>query len=720
MPTQYAAIPTLRAVNPSSPPENATLDEPTLYFNKELSWVDFNWRVLALAMDERTPLLERVKFVAITASNLDEFVQKRIGGLRRLEAVGVRQQSDDGRTPAEQLRLIYSATTQMHSRLTALWENELRPRLATEAGVQVVSYADLSVEQRSRLHERFHDEIYQVLTPLAVDPGHPFPFISNLSLSLAVVLRNRRQGLTQFARIKLPNPRLIDVTYTETDSDPAELGACRIFVPVEQLVAAHVEELFPGMEIVSVHPFRVTRNADVRRDEEEAEDLLEMISAELRERRFAAVVRLEVDKAMPEYDRQLLVRELNLRPEDVYEVDGLLDLTCLFAVAGTERPALQYTPWEPVIPERLQHEGETKDTPDIFSIIGKGDLLVHHPYDSFAASTQRLLEEAAEDPRVLAIKQTLYRTSDNSPIVKSLIRAAEKGKQVAVLVEVTARFDEANNIEWAQILETAGVHVTYGLVGLKTHTKATLIVRSEQGRIRTYCHTGTGNYNPKTARLYTDLGLFTCRPEVGRDIVNLFHFLTGYAPGQRYEQALVAPDYMRKRFEALIDAEIAHQHESGNGRIIVKMNGLDDNRMVRKLYEASQAGVQIDLIIRGHCTLRPGLPGFSDNIRVISILGRFLEHDRIFYFHNNGKPVTIIGSADWRTRNLVRRVELAVPVTEPALQQQLIDILQAALIDNRSAWELDADGYYRLRMPAPDDEVREFQVIMMEKARERG
>lgn len=720
MPTQYAAIPTLRAVNPSSPPENATLDEPTLYFNKELSWVDFNWRVLALAMDERTPLLERVKFVAITASNLDEFVQKRIGGLRRLEAVGVRQQSDDGRTPAEQLRLIYSATTQMHSRLTALWENELRPRLATEAGVQVVSYADLSVAQRSRLHERFHDEIYQVLTPLAVDPGHPFPFISNLSLSLAVVLRNRRRGLTQFARIKLPNPRLIDVTYTETDSDPAELGACRIFVPVEQLVAAHVEELFPGMEIVSVHPFRVTRNADVRRDEEEAEDLLEMISAELRERRFAAVVRLEVDKAMPEYDRQLLVRELNLRPEDVYEVDGLLDLTCLFAVAGTERPALQYTPWEPVIPERLQHEGETKDTPDIFSIIGKGDLLVHHPYDSFAASTQRLLEEAAEDPRVLAIKQTLYRTSDNSPIVKSLIRAAEKGKQVAVLVEVTARFDEANNIEWAQILETAGVHVTYGLVGLKTHTKATLIVRSEQGRIRTYCHIGTGNYNPKTARLYTDLGLFTCRPEVGRDIVNLFHFLTGYAPGQRYEQALVAPDYMRKRFEALIDAEIAHQHESGNGRIIIKMNGLDDNRMVRKLYEASQAGVQIDLIIRGHCTLRPGLPGFSDNIRVISILGRFLEHDRIFYFHNNGKPVTIIGSADWRTRNLVRRVELAVPVTEPALQQQLIDILQAALTDNRSAWELDADGYYRLRMPAPDDEVREFQVIMMEKARERG
>jgi polyphosphate kinase len=444
-----------------------------------------------------------------------------------------------------------------------------------------------------------------------------------------------------------------------------------------------------------------------------------MISAELRERRFAAVVRLEVDKAMPEYDRQLLMRELNLRPEDVYEVDGLLDLTCLFALTGIERPALQYEPWEPVIPERLRHEGESKDTPDIFSIIRKGDLMVHHPYDSFAASTQRLLEEAAEDPNVLAIKQTLYRTSDNSPIVKALICAAEKGKQVAVLVEVSARFDEANNIEWAQMLENSGVHVTYGLVGLKTHAKATLIVRSERDRIHTYCHIGTGNYNPKTARLYTDLGLLTCRPELGRDVVNLFHFLTGYAPGQRYEQALVAPEYMRKRFEALIDAEIAHQQESGNGRMIAKMNGLDDKRIVHKLYEASQAGVQIDLIIRGHCTLRPGLPGYSDNIRVISILGRFLEHDRIFYFHNNGKPVTIIGSADWRTRNLVRRVELAVPVTEPALQQRLIDVLHDALSDNRSAWELDCDGNYRLRMPAPGEEVREFQAIMMEKARER-
>ncbi|MCB9115505.1 MAG: polyphosphate kinase 1 [Caldilineaceae bacterium] len=371
------------------------------------------------------------------------------------------------------------------------------------------------------------------------------------------------------------------------------------------------------------------------------------------------------------------------------------------------------------MPPRLQLRAETGRA-NIFAIIRQGDLLVHHPYDSFAASTEQLLKEAAEDARVLAIKQTLYRTSDDSPIVKALIRAAEKGKQVAVLVEVSARFDEANNIEWAQILETAGVHVTYGLVGLKTHTKATLIVRSEGDRIRTYCHIGTGNYNPKTARLYTDLGLLTCRPELGRDLVNLFHFLTGYAPGQRYEQVLVAPDYMRTRFEELIEREMANQQENGNGRIIAKMNGLDDRRMVRKLYEASQAGVAIDLIIRGHCTLRPGLPGFSENIRVLSILGRFLEHDRIFYFHNNGQPITIIGSADWRTRNLTRRVELATPVTEPALQQQLIDILHDALADNRYGWELDGDGYYRLRLPAEDEPVRSFQDEMMERAVERS
>ncbi len=711
-----ANIPILRAVNPAPVPAGATLENPQLYFNKELSWVDFNWRVLALAMDERTPLLERVKFVAITASNLDEFVQKRVGGLKRQEAAGVRQLSDDGRTPAEQLRLLIQAIAQMHQRMTAVWEQELRPRVAEAAGIVIHDYASLTDDQRAQLAERFRHEIYQVLTPLAVDPGHPFPFISNLSLSLAVMLRHRKHGTLHFARLKLPSPRWLEVTGAGSAAGEPALHV----VPMEALVAAHVGELFPGMEVVSVHPFRVTRNADVLRDEEEAEDLLEMISAELRERRFAPVVRLEVARAMPESDRQWLVRELALLPEDICEVDGLLDLTSLFRFVGVQRPALKAAAWEPVVPPRLQHEGESKEQRDIFAIMRGGDLLVHHPYDSFAASVEQLLREAAEDPRVMAIKQTLYRTSDDSPIVKALIRAAEKGKQVAVLVEVTARFDEANNIEWAQILENAGVHVTYGVVGLKTHTKATLIVRADDDRIRTYCHIGTGNYNSKTALLYTDIGLLTCRPELGRDLVNLFHFLTGYAPDQRYEQVLVAPDSMRTRFEALIDAEIANQQAHGNGRIVVKMNGLDDLRMVRKLYTASQAGVPIDLIIRGHCSLRPGLPGFSENIRVMSILGRYLEHDRVFYFHNNGQPQLFIGSADWRTRNLTRRVELATPVVEPALQQQLIDILQAALRDNRLAWDLDADGHYRLRTPAPGEEVRDFQATMMAWAQARS
>jgi polyphosphate kinase len=702
-----------KAVDPKPVPEGAGLDDTALYLNKELSWIDFNWRVLALAMDERTPLLERVKFVAITASNLDEFVQKRVGGLRRQEAAGVLQLSEDGRTPSEQLRLLRASMDQMHARMTAIWEHELRPLLSERASIYIWSYRELSSFQREQLHALFRAQIYQVLTPLAVDPGHPFPFISNLSLSLAVALRHKRRKTTHFARLKLPHPRWLEVPQ-ETPSNPGEERLD--LIPVEQVVAAFIDELFPGMEVIRVHPFRVTRNADVSRNEEEAEDLLEMISAELRERRASPVVRLEVEKEMPENDRQLLMRELELVPEEVNEVEGLLDLTGLFRIAGASRPPLQYESWQPVVPSRLRDEGETKDTRDIFAIIRRGDLLVHHPYESFAASTEQFIREAADDPQVLAIKQTLYRTSDDSPIVKALIRAAENGKQVAVLVEVSARFDEANNIEWGEMLENSGVHVTYGLLGLKTHTKATLIVRSEDHGIKTYCHIGTGNYNPKTARLYTDLGLLTCRPELGYDLVNLFHFLTGYAPEQTYEEVLVAPDYMRSRFEALITREIEHQERHGNGRIVAKMNGLDDQRMVRTLYHASQKGVQIDLIIRGQCTLRPNLPGYSDNIRVISILGRFLEHDRIFYFHNNGSPETYIGSADWRTRNLTRRVELVTPVRTPELRQRLINILADALADNRFAWDLDADGQYRLRMPAQGEPERSFQALMMARA----
>ncbi len=707
-----------KAVAPRPVPADAGLDDPTLYFNQELSWIDFNWRVLAMALDERTPLLERVRFLAITASNLDEFTQKRVGGLKRQEAAGVRRLSLDGRTPSEQLALLRQAILVMHRTMTATWEETLRPLLREQAGVEICRYEELHPHQQEQLYAYFRRQIYPILTPLAVDPGHPFPFISNLSLSLAIILRHGRRESTHFARVKIPVQRWVEVPPPPNagNDDPIRYR----FLLVEQLIAHHIGELFPGMEVMSVHPFRITRNADILRDEEEADDLLQMISEELRERRFAPVVRLEVDQAMPEYDRELLIRELDLVPDDVYEVNGMLDLTDCFAIADLNLPHLKFEPWEPAIPYVLLHEGETKETRDIFAIIRRGDLLIHHPYESFTASTQRLIEEAAADPKVLAIKQTIYRTSDESPIVKALIQASERGKQVAVLVEVKARFDEANNIEWGRMLENSGVHVAYGLVGLKTHAKATLIVRREGDTLRTYCHIGTGNYNPKTAQLYTDLSYFTCKPALGRDLVNLFHYLTGYAPDQRYEQALVAPQQMRARFHQLIENEIRFQQEHGNGRIIAKMNALDDSRIIQDLYRASQAGVQIDLIVRGHCCLRPQLPGYSDNIRVISILGRFLEHDRIYYFHNNDDPLVLLGSADWRTRNLKYRVELITPVHEPALRQRLIRILEMALEDNRLAWDLDAEGRYTLRMPPSPPETRNFQERLMQLAIQRA
>jgi polyphosphate kinase len=700
-----------KAVVPRPVPPDADLNHPALYFNQELSWVDFNWRVLHLALDERTPLLERVRFVAITASNLDEFIQKRVGGLKRQEAARVRKLSPDGRSPTEQLELLQDATLQMHRTMTQTWEEVLRPALREKAGIFIHTYDDLNSKQRKSLYNTFRSHFYPILTPLTVDPGHPFPFISNLSLSLAVVLRHPDFGTTHFARLKVPtiHGRWLPVPHAPQHS----------YLPVEQLLAQHIDELFAGMEIVSASPFRVTRNADIRRDEEEAEDLLAMISGELRERRAAPVVRLEVAPGTTKYTRQLLMRELGLGKTDIVDVAGQIDLTGCFKLADLNFPELKYRPWEPVIPHRLQYEGQTRDTQNIFAILRQGDLLVHHPYESFAASTQRLIEEAAVDPQVVAIKQTLYRTSDESPIIKALVKAAEMGKQVAVLVEVKARFDEANNIEWAQMLENVGVHVTYGLVGLKTHTKATLIVREEKGNLKLYGHIGTGNYHPKTARLYTDLGLLTCSPTLGLDLVNLFHYLTGFAPRQKYAQVLVAPRDMGKAFVELIRQEVAAQAEGGQGQIIAKMNALDDLDIIRELYRASQVGVQIDLIIRGHSRLRPGLPGYSDNIRIISILGRFLEHDRIFYFYNNGEPLVYIGSADWRNRNLKDRVELITPIEDPELKQQLVQTLQDALGDNRLVWDLDAEGAYTLRQPLADEPERNFHEILMDRARQR-
>jgi polyphosphate kinase len=703
-----------KAVMPRPVPEGASLKHPTLYFNQELSWIDFNWRVLHLALDERTSLLERVRFVAITASNLDEFTQKRVGGLKRQEAAGVRSLSVDGRTPTQQLALLRQAIQAMHQTMTGTWETSLKPVLREQVNVEICDYDQLNPQQQELLHQHFQTQIYPILTPLTVDPGHPFPFISNLSLSLAIILEHPQQGTTYFARLKIPTRRWLPCP------DQGDDTAVTRLLPVEQLIARHVDELFPGMNVVSVHPFRITRNADVTRDEEVADDLLSMISEELRERRFAPVVRLEVAKEMPDYDRNLLIRGLGLHTGDVYEVDGLLDLTDCFQIADLNFPAHKYKPWEPVVPYRLRHEGETKDTQDIFAIIRQGDLLVHHPYDSFGSSVQRLVEEAAADNRVLAIKQTLYRTSDESPIVKALMRAGESGKQVAVLVEVKARFDEANNIEWGRMLENSGVHVAYGLVGLKTHAKTTLVVRQERDGIRTYCHIGTGNYNSKTARLYTDLGLLTCDPVLGMELVNLFHSLTGYAPQQNYQKVLVAPRNMRSQFNGLIEREINNQEQYGNGRIVVKMNALDDKAIIRRLYHASQAGVQVDMIIRGHTLLRPGLPGYSDNIRIVSILGRFLEHDRIYCFHNNGEPLIFIGSADWRGRNLKRRVELIAPIEDPRLKQQMIQLLEDALADNRLAWDVDAEGQYTLRYPEADQGVREFHKILMKRAQKRG
>jgi polyphosphate kinase len=708
-----------RAVSPQPVPRDGKLKQPALYFNQELSWIDFNWRVLYLALDERTPLLERVRFAAITASNLDEFIQKRVGGLKRQEAAGVRKLSPDGRTPSEQLALIRTAVQTMHRTMTETWEKQLKPALREQANIVICSYEELPEIDRVRLHEYFQTQIHPILTPLAVDPGHPFPFISNLSFSLAVMLRHPVRDSIHFARLKVPDSlgRWIPLDGTSMNG---ETNKPLRFLPVEQLIAWHVGELFQGMEVRSVHPFRITRNADLRRDEEEAEDLTSMISEELRERRFAPVVRLEVAKAMPDYDRRLLIRELDLEPEDVFEVDGMLDLTGCNLIADLGIQALKYEPWEPVVPGRLAHEGETKDTRDIFAIIRRGDLLVHHPYDSFGASVQRLVAEAATDNRVLAIKQTLYRTSDESPIINSLMQAAENGKQVAVLVEVKARFDEANNIEWGRMLEDSGVHVAYGLVGLKTHTKATLIVRQERDGVRTYCHIGTGNYHPTTARLYTDFGLLTCDQDLGYDLVNLFHYLTGYAPDQPYRKVMVAPRDMRKSFNELIKREISNQQKYGNGYIIAKMNALDDLGIIRNLYQASQKGVKIDLIVRGHSRLRPGLEGYSDNIRVVSILGRFLEHDRIYYFHNNEQPQVYIGSADWRGRNLKDRVELVAPIEQPALRERLIAVLDDALKDNRLAWDLDGEGNYRLRSQADGEPERNFQERLMKQAHKRA
>ncbi|MFN8493290.1 MAG: polyphosphate kinase 1 [Caldilineaceae bacterium] len=689
--TAATILPAQRAYEPEANLATLSLDDLSTsseVYNSELTWLDFNWRVLHEALDKRTPLLERLKFLAITASNLDEFFRKRVGGLKRQKAVGLANLLLRGWTPDVQLQLIAKAVRPMIEAQSRCLREDILPALA-EYDVRIFNYTDLDAQQQKRLQRYYESEVYPILTPLAVDPGHPFPFISDMSLSLGVLLHDPVTGESQFARVKVPSnrPRWVPL------ENPQH------FVPLEQIMIHNLDMLFQGMDLVAAYPFRVTRNADIARNEEEAEDLLELISEELRERRFAPVVRLEVDASMPENMLAILRDELELDVTDVYPVDGLLRLTDFFPLTDLNLPHLKYEPWTPVMPVRLAGLDSNSRPSEIFSIIRQGDLLVHHPYQSFAVSTQYFVEAAARDPQVLAIKQTLYRTSADSPIVKALIHAAERGKQVAVLVEVKARFDEAQNIEWARMLEDAGCHVAYGLVGLKTHSKLSLVIREEEDGLHAYFHIGTGNYNPKTAGLYTDLGFFSCNAEIAADLMDLFNYLTGYSHQTKYRKVLVAPVNMRQSFLDLIDIEIGHALAGRPARLIAKMNGLEDPVLVRKLYEASQAGVQIDLNVRGVCRLRARVPGISENIRVISIIGRFLEHSRIFYFANGGNPRYFIGSADWMRRNLSNRVEAIVPIEDPRLREQIDYILQISLNDYRQAWEMLPDGRYRQRQP---------------------
>lgn len=704
-----------RAASPQPVPPHAPLDHPSLYLNRELSWLDFNWRVLHMAHDERVPLLERVRFLGLTADNLDGFVRKRVGGLKRQVSNGVTRLSPDGRTPEEQLALVTQAIEPLYQALGDTWADLLAPALEERIDLQVHNYETLSDNHRADLEEHFRKHIFPILTPLAVDPGRPFPFISNMSLSLAVVLRHPERGSRHFARVKVPTSR----------NRWLPLASPLQFVPIEQVIAQHVDALFRGMEVEGAYAFRVTRNADVLRNDKEADDLLEMVSERLRERRFAPVVRLEVREDMPPFVRDFLEDKLEIASEDVYVADGLIDLSDMTALADLHIPAerydasLRFPRWTPVTPQCLQAKSGDRSGTSIFRAIRSGDVLLHHPYESFQQSVQHFVEEAARDPKVLAIKQTLYRTSEDSPIVAALVDAAERGKQVAVLVEVKARFDEEKNIAWARTLEDAGVHVAYGLRGLKTHAQATLVVRREEDGLRTYSHVSTGNYNTQTAREYTDYGLLTCDRQIGYDLTNLFHYLTGYAPEQTYQRLVVAPQAMRETFVQHIEQEIAHAQNGRWTRIIAKMNELADPEIIRALYRASQAGVQIDLIVRGICQLRPHIDGVSDNIRVVSIVGRFLEHERVFYFANNNDPRLYIGSADWQTSRLDARVEAAVPLQDPEQKARIFRTLRAALNDPRTAWELQPDGRFLQRTPDTDDALG-LQETLMKQASDQA
>jgi len=688
------------------------LNHPTYYFNRELSWLDFNRRVLSEALDPKIPLLERVKFLAIFFSNLDEFFMIRVSGLKRQLTSGALKPPPDGLTPAQQLNRIRDELLPLLETAERCWQKELQPMLC-ERGIRVVPHTSLRKNQIRLLRRHFTREVFPILTPLAFDPGHPFPHISSLSVNLAVIVKDPKLG-KRFARLKVPHilPRLIRVPSAEKDSSQHpegldEAGSIEL-VWLEEMIAANLDLLFPGLEILAVHPFRVTRNADVEIEEDEAADLLEAAKEMVGQRRFGFAIRLEVDPRMPKEFLSILVGNLDLAPYQIYSTEGPVGPADLMQLTGLDRPDLKDPPFQPVVPARLTTEK------NIFSVIRRRNVLLYHPYDSFSPVVD-FIQQAAHDPDVLAIKQTLYRVGPNSPIVRELKEARENNKQVAALVELKARFDEENNIEWAKELEDVGVHVVYGLLGLKVHCKMCMVVRREREGLVRYVHLGTGNYNPVTARIYTDLGLFTCDPEIASDVADLFNALTGYSRQRKYHKLLVAPEFMQEAMISRIHREIEVHKKHGNGHLAFKMNALVDKSCIRALYQASQAGVRVDLQVRGICCLKPGVPRVSENIRVTSIVGRFLEHTRIYYFHNGGNEEILLGSADLMPRNLKGRVEVLFPLQEATNKEALRDeILQVHLQDKRKCWELQPDGIYRKLSPKPGEEGIDSQQVRLD------
>jgi polyphosphate kinase len=680
------------------------IDDPAPYFNRELSWLDFNQRVLELAEDDDLPLLERARFCAIYASNLDEFFMVRVAGLFDQLDAGIDARGPDGLSPAEQIDAIHARVLALDGRLHRCFAGTLRPALA-ERGIRILALAEASEAERREVDARFHEQVFPALTPLVVGLGRPFPYISNLSLSLAVLLRDAGSRTEIIARVKVPKEllgRFLKI---------GERG--EVLVPLEEAIAANLDVLFPGIEVVDYGCFRVTRDADFTVSDE-ADDLLQAVQDELRRRRFGEVVRLEVAAGTNPKLRAQLVEALRLEEREVYDVDGLIDLADLDELAALPGHAeLRERPWAPVTQPRLQ--GEDSEPADLFATIRQGDVLVHHPYDSFASSVERFVEQAVADPDVLAIKQTVYRTGDESPLVPALIRASERGKQAVCMVELKARFDEEANIHWAKALEEAGVHVVYGIPGLKTHVKAILVVRREGERVREYVHIGTGNYNPQTARTYSDLGLFTADPEIGADVAEMFNFLTGYGRPAAYRKVLVAPTTLRGRIVEEIEATVEAHRAGEEARIALKMNALVDERCIEALCDASQAGVPVDLNVRGICCLRPGVPGVSENVRVVSVVGRFLEHSRIYSFRRGAETRVLIGSADLMPRNLDHRVELVVPVEDDGLCAELLEVLELCLADDVNAWELSADGLWSRRATPAEERRRSVQEELCEQ-----